>query len=51
MQGIQECAVAQEFLGDAVNTWSRSVALSLFDGFLNHGMNDQVCFWNLDVLL
>jgi len=51
MQRIQEGAVAQEFLGDVVDTGSRSVALSLFDGFLNHGVNDQVRFWDLDVLL
>ena len=51
MQGVQECAVAQEFLGDVVDAGSRSVALSLFDGFLNYGVNDQVRFWNLDVLL
>jgi hypothetical protein len=67
VESIQKCAIIKElwwYIGDArasagglrLREWSehdpfKNGGTDLFDGSLNDGVNDEVRFWYLDVLL
>ena len=51
MQRIQKRAVIQQFRGDVQDIRLCGGRDGLFDGALDHGMDDKMGFWDLDVLV